>query len=565
MAVAALLAFSYLVFGLAISVVEPEEEASLQVNKELEAPQFSVSPGFYKEEFRLTLASPAPGGQIYYTTDGSTPTEESTLYEEPIRIRNRENDPNILSEIPTSPVWLSPLNRVFKGTLVKAIAVADKKQSKEKAGTFFVHEKGRQRYSLPVVSLIVEPDDLFGYRKGIYVMGATRDDKDFYLRNETNLTKVKWHRYPANYIRRGTDWERPVQITYFESGGNTGFSETAGIRINGNATRANTQKSLRLIFDESYGNASLQYDVFKKVPHLQPSAVLLKGFGQDQTRALFRDNLMQALIGEADVKVNKFAFKTVVLFINAEYWGVFSLQERPDAENIALKYQLPGDSITLLENKIQLSAGMPKEEEGYVKLREFIQSHDLSDIQNYTHVTEQLDVDNLIDYLIAEMYAANTDWPDTNFHFWRYKIQAISSGVSTLYRDGRWRWLLVDLDLGFGEGKYTANMVDHVLNSGTLGPLLKELLENADFRKKFFSRFEYHLNSTFETKRVLAKVDELEATFKPEMAEHIARWRTLDSYQDWEKQVEVLREFARKRPAYLRKELEKLKQLYKVE
>ena len=55
----------------------------------VEAPLFSMESGVYNEEQEITLTS-SSGLPIYYTTDGSDPTNQSTLYTEPIHIGQGE-------------------------------------------------------------------------------------------------------------------------------------------------------------------------------------------------------------------------------------------------------------------------------------------------------------------------------------------------------------------------------------------------------------------------------------------------------------------------------------------
>lgn len=46
----------------------------------------SVSGGYYENGFTLRLTAPS-NGSIYYTTDGSTPTADSTLYQDGIPLK----------------------------------------------------------------------------------------------------------------------------------------------------------------------------------------------------------------------------------------------------------------------------------------------------------------------------------------------------------------------------------------------------------------------------------------------------------------------------------------------
>jgi hypothetical protein len=54
------------------------------------APSFSPPPGSYSTPQTVTMADPAPGAAIYYTTNGSTPTTSSTRYTGPISVSSTE-------------------------------------------------------------------------------------------------------------------------------------------------------------------------------------------------------------------------------------------------------------------------------------------------------------------------------------------------------------------------------------------------------------------------------------------------------------------------------------------
>jgi len=50
------------------------------------APVFNPAPGPYYSPIQVTMTSATPGAQIHYTMDGSTPSESSTLYSNPVTI-----------------------------------------------------------------------------------------------------------------------------------------------------------------------------------------------------------------------------------------------------------------------------------------------------------------------------------------------------------------------------------------------------------------------------------------------------------------------------------------------
>ena len=57
---------------------------------------FSKRSGFYEEAFYLSIYGGA-GNTIYYTLDGSLPTPEDQLYQQPIYLSDATENPNIYS------------------------------------------------------------------------------------------------------------------------------------------------------------------------------------------------------------------------------------------------------------------------------------------------------------------------------------------------------------------------------------------------------------------------------------------------------------------------------------
>lgn len=72
----------------------------------------------------------------------------------------------------------------------------------------------------------------------------------------------------------------------------------------------------------------------------------------------------------------------------------------------------------------------------------YAKSHNLSVKSYYDHVAAQLDLDNLIDFYIANQYFCNLDWPTNNIKVWRNKNSADPSGFDT-----KCRFVLLDMDM----------------------------------------------------------------------------------------------------------------------
>ena len=143
-------------------------------------PIFSVKSGFYDSEFELQITTANPNLSIYYTVDGSIPNTESLYYTGPIRIYDysiNENNYSTRADIAFEEghygyVW-TPKKKVRKAMLVKAVAYNQFGESSNVVSrTYFV---GEGYGDLPVISISMDPEDLFGYN-GIYVKGKTFDE-----------------------------------------------------------------------------------------------------------------------------------------------------------------------------------------------------------------------------------------------------------------------------------------------------------------------------------------------------------------------------------------------------
>jgi hypothetical protein len=170
-----------------------------------------------------------------------------------------------------------------------------------------------------------------------------------------------------------------------------------------------------------------------------------------------------------------------------------------------------------------------------------------------------MDIANFTDILIANIYFCNSDWPNNNVKFWRYKTNPANDS-SRKVKDGRWRWMLYDTDWGFGytsNDGYNMDLLGKAKTTGSVGIIFSGLLRNKSYREYLKNRFEYHLNITFETQKVLKLIKSFEDAYAPEISEHIDRWRVIGSESKWRNFVNVLNEFAINRPAIQRKQLDK--------
>jgi hypothetical protein len=564
--------------------------ASDETGTRLPPPEFSHKGGFYGHALSLHLSTDIDGADIYYTLDGSVPdpanltgttynykniwiqrpgeadgnmlTESyiTNLYSSAISIVNRQNESDRLSQKASSyhnPPYYIPSSPVYKGTVVRAITVkAGYAPSEVATHTFFIGN--RARYSLPVISITTSEDNLFDYYSGIYTPGAVFDN----WRQNNPHAPADGGR-PGNYHLRGEEWEYPAHFTFWDSGSTVpDLSQDIGFRLHGGWSRAQPMKTLRLYARSQYGKSTLEYPFFPEQDYGEYKRVILRNSGNDNPNTMFRDALIQRVCRELNFDTQ--AYRPAVVFINGEYWGVHNIRERYDKHYIKRVYGVEEEELDLLTGRHWTKEG---DNLHYNETIAYIEENGLQDDAHYEYIKTRIDTENFIDYQIANIYSANTDWPSNNIDFWRKRTSSYQPHTPRGH-DGRWRWMAFDMDFGFGIwGKSAA---ENVLEFATAtdGPgwpnppwstfLLRSFLENESFTADFVNRFAGLLNTSFRPERVISLLDEYQQVLEPEMPEHITRWKepvSMDhsggwQWNSWQHQVSFMRNFATERPDY---------------
>jgi hypothetical protein len=509
----------------------------------LDRVEFSHEPGFYTSNFSLELSHPDNDVTIYYTWNGSVPDNTSMPYNSDIVVSDRSNADNQHSMIPTNFItdwrgWKEPEGKVAKGTIIRAVATKPGYiESPVSSASYFVFPEGENRYSVDVVSIITDHDNLFSDSHGIYVPGT------HYTGNQST----------GNYYQRGIEWERPASFEFF--GDDTYFQQDIGIRIHGGWTRRDPIKSLRLYARGDYGESRFNYRFFPELPYTSYNRLLLRNSGNDWANTMFRDAAAQSLVSHIlDIQ----AYRPSVVFINGEYWGIKNFRERVDQHYIGRRFGVNPDNIDLLTRDNEVKEG---DNQHYNRMIEFVRGNDMRIESNYQQVQEMMDVENYLDYYSAQVYYANTDWPANNIDFWRLRVPYDPAAPKG--HDGRWRWILYDVDRALGlfqDYTYNYDMIAYItqeFNNNREWPnfLFRNLLENETFKNSFINRLADHLNTIFIPSRVHSVIDDFSNRIEQEIPEHIHRWRYPSSPDQWQQQVQTMHNNAANRPDYVRQHL----------
>ncbi len=476
---------------------------------------FSLNEGFYDGIQTLTLS----GENIYYTTDGSIPTKSSIKYNRPITIN--------------------------KTMAIRAINIEDEKLASLVATKSYLIDEDT---TLPIFFISIDDFYLNDEYAGIYVEG--KNGKTLPCgEDNANMT--------ANYFQK---WERPAHMTFFEDDKSVQLSQDIGLKVSGSCSKIFPQKSFQLRARDKYGKKSMDYQMFPDKNISKFEKIKLRNTGQDTVKAHMRDALTHMLVKDGDMNLNYEAYRPCIVFLNGEYWGLYSIREKMGDGYIKNNYpEIDSKKIDIIEDSYDADEGNTT---AFNNLMYWTLTDEPfeNEQERYEAITSQVDIDNYIDYMITNIYIANSDWPATNTVQFREQKEG-----------SKWQWLLHDMDFGFAlhsgisDANYTAlekasTYSDDVEwpNSELSTRLFRKLLETDDFKTKFVTRFNHELNSSLKSDKVIGIIDDISSKIEPEMDKQIQRW---DSYkvknkQDWLDEVERLRDFARQRPDIVKDRLE---------
>ncbi len=506
-------------------------------------PEFSQDSGFFSSGFSLTIKAPE-GTTVYYTTDGSDPTTESTKYTGPIDIKDMSDTENRLSmktDITASGAT-APRTLIDKAAIVRAVAVdSSGRVSAPVTKTYFVGKTASGYYKdMKVVSLVTDPDNLFGYEQGIYVRGKTYDDYQQEQQQQQpgqpggpgqgpggwqipgwggwggwgggGFNMMNPWEIPANYNQKGRDWERVASFEMFDSGESV-VKQDVGIRIKGAASRNSVQKSFTIYARQDYGKSDLEYDFFGGTATKAKNGKTIKKFdnivirngGNDAGGFYFRDSVNQQLVSDRAFATQ--AMSECILFIDGEFWGIYQITEKVGDDYITSHYGIDKDDVALIKNG-DLEEGRDQDLEEWNQLLQGVANGSVS----YEQFCEKVDIQSYMDYFAAEIYIANSDWPQNNVAVWR------SNAVDpeNPYADGKWRMFLFDTELGQGmygtqQNSASADSFSRIRQNNNehdyMSPAFTKLMSNKDFALAFSRTFMDIANYNFDTEKTTAEIN----------------------------------------------------------
>lgn len=429
-------------------------------------PTFNFEPGFYNSSLNVSITTNESNSIVRYTTDGSEPTSASSRYLSPVRIN--------------------------KTMCLKARCFSDEKLPGETAvATYLINEE----FSLPVLSVSAKPDDIFG-PSGIF----------------TNYNET---------------WDIPAYVEYFEKDKLLAFGQNAGMQVDGGAggSRSHPQHSFRIEpGNRSLGDGDLKYKLMHRRPNRDnyPSFYVRNGSNQYLTLP-YKDGLEVTALGRNTYTYYS-AYQPIVAFINGEYFGVYELREKINDDFLEDNYGMNIDSLDFLGVsyfKGQQLEALRGSIEPYIEDFNRFQELDIQSENYLNEVDKFFEFRNYTDYIIAESWVANNDWPYNNIKVFRCQ--------STGYR---WQWAINDLEWGLNPNGWTTSTFDHIqfmLEHGQWDYYTGywyNMMQNDEYKAYFINRFADLMNTSYHFSVIGPLENEMFNEIYPEMDGEYEKWGT---------------------------------------
>lgn len=477
------------------------------------------------------------GAKIYYTLDGSVPTRDSILYDGPVVLGDASLRDNNLSARDDLSVqnYAIPDQKVDKAWCIKAKAFySDTDEGSEEVIANYIIKPEDEMKSFLVTDILfitMNPEDLVDYEKGMMVRGAYFDG---YLREEgleaddvigqTNDALIK-----ANYSGKLSDkFEKDAYIEYVR-GEEILYKDTVKIKNRGVSSSNGPKKTYNLNFDETVSKDLFDRRIFSCGG--QMDKVVLR-----REDCILKDSLYETLYKGSDMVIAD-GGNPIQVFINGEYWGLYSFEEKMDENWFGVHLGVPGEKVTVIKNG-SVSFGNYAAEDEFYDLIDFCEENDLSQSENYEYFCDRVDIDSFLLYYASMFYLDACDFLETyNTMQWRVEGE-------------KWHWALYDLD--------------NSANDSTQDTLNEELKWDKDNAICTHVMFDAVMHNEKAQKLYVEKIEECKDILASEKVDGVLennrdlliKAGNLDNNRwgfdtDWNEKIDDTEEFFKKRPLYV--------------
>lgn len=572
----------------------PDDGFDEKIGTDVPCLALSDGEGVYEEDFVVQIRAAEPTNEIYYTLDGTLPTKDSSRYDDydgiTIARTYGRTLTNGVTYGATSTYGSYTYGRVDGCRVLRLLETdASGKEIGRRNVNYFINENGKAGYPLPVVSIVLDPEDALAF-----------------------------------YNDRENESKARAELCYFDFATGESFRRNTQIKLGGNWTKGFPYRTMNVNFNKDENgnkNEPVTTDIFQGRKARDGGELTdftrfrLHSGGNAQTTVWFADAFTQKAAAELgfggeQLQTATAGYRPCEVFLSGEYWGLYAIREHYSDVYFAQNYGVDKDDVILLDRTAALSDGeefnrtyafeLKEDDEAgrgmalATELFDFLMTADFTDDTTYQRLTELVDVVSLSDLVLTHLYAGNWDFAYNNVRMWR----TATVDESNPYADGRWRFCLHDLDFAFEQqwgdnGVYYANgylladnrdwvshmrvpyeeytkseityrpgvnYLDFYLGTASMtyqniGVLSKELsclfsspMQSARFRETFNERAQV-VKGVFSSEAARELLAEMKEEVSEPMKRHLTRWRRSDyTYTKWQTNTTGMNEVLYVRP-----------------
>ena len=338
-----------------------------------------------------------------------------------------------------------------------------------------------------------------------------------------------------------------AQITFFEPDGTLGTSFPADINPRGNQSIKNPQKSLSIHLRARLGQSTVNYPFWGKGTAMDFASLILRNGSQDYEKARLRDSF--AHLAVSGLSLDSGHTRPVIVYVNGSYYGIMDLNDCLNQDYLVTYYHADPALISHISTNSTVRYGTNND---FLRIRTYAKSEAFSRDAVVEQFAQWVDVDYIIDYVIAQTFFCNYDVK--NQSYWATSDYSI-----------RWRPVFYDIDRCFTDGSSPRNLFQSYFNQDgvrydTAGhtvnmDIYAALRRNPAWCSRFVRRYAELLQSDFSVERLQALLDKTAAALRPEMERHIALYHAPASVNEWEKCVASMREEIARRHVQIQKQI----------
>ena len=438
-------------------------------------PSFTVPGGAYEGTVIVEIRA-RQNAQIRYTLDGSIPTLDN------------------------SEVYSAPL--AVTGTAVlRARAYESGLQPSETVTASYIMNT---YYSLDVVSLVMDPDELWNPVNGLLTVGE-------------NIDKSRGIPYRNTIYRQYGKIARPGYAEIFShETGEAYISQGIKMDLMGDYSLDMPQKSMKVRAAASSGKKYFEYPLFDDREYTFYKSFTLRNSGNDCVWTRVSDGVQTRLIDKyIDTDIITLAWKPVIVYINGIYWGHYNMRERKDEYCIAQHEGFPLEKAGQINIIRANSSVVQGTNEAYLAMRDRIKtSSPNTKAEDRAYLDQNIDIESYLDWFAIKMFFGDSD--PGNILFYRLPTEG-----------SRWKCLIFDLDYGLFRSYFDSPMSymkDEGMGQQKINNVIfKKILEVDEYRELFYSKIG-RIYQSLTAEIMQQELDECVQIIEPEMRIHFERW-----------------------------------------